>query len=169
MPSVPSDLPLTPGAIVIAGIALTFLINGLLDYAKSFALLARLPGDVYRGASFVLGIVGFITASYLQKQTLPTTPEEWILLVVLGLAEGLAAGTAYDDRKRRKFNNVMAAFRAEKKANAEAEASTAPVATSGYVATGTAPEPVGFVTTATTLPPGEEPFREIYLKQKVDG
>lgn len=88
-------------AVAIGGVALVPLIVALIQFAKRFASSA--PGNVWLGASFVLGVIGQIVTWIiaLEAPVGAWTLEQWAVVVVLGLNFGLAASKAYDEAEAR--------------------------------------------------------------------
>jgi hypothetical protein len=80
--------------VAIGGIVLIPLIIGLIEFVKRLAPGA--PGNVWLVTAMILGIAGQVVV-WLIAYDLPAGLEPWAILVVQGLAFGLASSKAYDE------------------------------------------------------------------------
>ncbi len=83
--------------VAIGDVLLLPLIIGLIQFVKRF--FARAPGNVWLFASFVLGITGQTVVFMVANETAVGSWDfgTWSMVVVYGLALGLAASKMYDE------------------------------------------------------------------------
>ena len=94
--------------VAIGDVVLLPLIVGLIQYVKSFRPNAN--GDIWRGLSFVLGLLGQ-TVVFLLAHSGSVAGWQfgtWALCVVTGLGFGLASGKAFDEAITRGLLNPVA-------------------------------------------------------------
>jgi len=86
-----------PTTVAIGDVALLPFIVGLIQFIKRF--FPKAPGNVWLFTSFLLGVVGesvvFVIANGAGVKVWDTST--WAMIVVYGLAFGLAASKAYDE------------------------------------------------------------------------
>jgi len=83
--------------VAIGDVLLLPLIIGLIQFVKRF--FAQAPGNVWLFASFALGIIGQMVVFMAANGTAVGSWNfsTWIMVVVYGLAFGLAASKTYDE------------------------------------------------------------------------